>query len=304
MLTEMDGFTVHAQHPVIVLAATNLADQLDEALQRRFDRIIDVDKPDMAARKKYLEKVLLQRKNCEVTQLALTRLAGQTADLTIADLERIVHSSAVMAARKDGMITDEILAETYDNFIMGEARATPGVKALQRTAQHESGHAIVAWLGGSPPVRLTVVGRSKALGFMESERDEQKGSYTKTELEQMIRVSMAGRAAEILYYGNEEGLDTGVASDLKKASSLAMRMVSEWGMAEEFGQVAIQPTQDGPLAEKVMKTAEKIVKQQLDKTIEILRENQQYLDRMVEELLKKNTLYREDLEKILPPIQD
>jgi ATP-dependent metalloprotease FtsH len=308
MLTEMDGFRAGTQQPVIVLAATNLADRLDEALKRRFDRTIEVDRPDKAARLQYLEKTVLERKNSEVTRTAIDRLAGQTARLTIADLERIVQQAAVMAAQNVSPMTDEILAEAYDRFRMGEARGEPVDKdALRRTAQHESGHALISWLCGKPPVRLTVVGRSNALGFMEHESEEDKGSYTKSELEQMICISMAGRAAEILYYGEKGGLDTGVSGDLKTATHWAIRMVTEFGMCKELGQVSLRDTYyerstDGPLAVKVTKSAEQIVKQQLDKAIEILKENRSYLDKMVEDVLEKNTLYKEDLEKILPPL--
>ena len=251
----------------------------------------------------YLEKTVLQRKKSEVTQKGVERLAGQTVRLTIADLERIVQQAAVMAAQNTSQLTDEILAEAFERFRMGEAKETPDRNALLRTARHEAGHALISWLGGKSPVQVTVVGRSNALGFMEHESEEDKGSYTKSELEQMICISMAGRGAEILYYGKEGGLDTGVENDLKRATSLASGMVTKWGMTEDFGQVA-QPSPDGSLAVKVTETAERIVKKQLDKAIKILKENRQYLDKLVDEVLERNTLYTEDLEKILPPLGD
>lgn len=310
MLTEMDGFRSLTQQPVIVLAATNLEDRLDDALKRRFDNTIEMDKPDKTVRLQYLEKTVLNRKNSKVTRKAVERLASQTARLTIADLERIVQQAAVMAAQNADPLTDEILAEAFERFRMGEAKGSTDRDALLRTAQHEAGHALIAWLVGKAPVQLTVVGRSKALGFMESEIDETKKSYTKSDLEQMIRETMGGRAAEILYYGDEEGLDTGVENDLKKATMLASGMVSKWGMSKDFGQVAIHddPHQgrsfDGPLAVRVTEMAGQIVKQQLDKAVEILEKNRKYLDKLVEELLEKNTLYSEDLEKILPMVVD
>ena len=304
LLTEMDGFQTNSSHPVVVLAATNLADQLDKALKRRFDDAIDVDRPDKPTRLRYLDNVIGHRKNSGVTPKAIERLAGQTAGLTIADLERIVHQAAIMAARKEGLVTDGILAEAYDLFRMGAARKTIDQEALCRTARHESGHALISCLCGKPPVRLTIVGRNHALGFMEHESDENKGSFSKKELEQIIRISMAGRAAEIIYYGEEGGLDTGVAGDLKIASHWAFRMVTEFGMCSELGQLSLKDTffersTDGPLAIRVTKSAERIVTTQLNTAIEILREKRRYLDKMVEELLEKNTLYKEELERMI-----
>ena len=206
LLTEMDGFQAETQQPVIVLAATNLSDRLDSALKRRFDDEIIVDRPDKESWLKYLGKSLLDRKKTQVTRKAVERLAGQTAGSTIADLEHIIQAAAVTASQESGVITDEILAEAYDKLMMGKKREAVDRKALLRTARHEGGHALISWLDGNPPVRLTVVGRNKIGGFMEPEHDKNKGNYTKTELKQMICVSMAGRAAEILYYGEEQGL--------------------------------------------------------------------------------------------------
>ena len=110
----------------------------------------------------YLEKTVLQRKKSEVTQKGVERLAGQTARLTIADLERIVQQAAVMAAQNASPLTDEILAEAFERFRMGrEAKETPNRDALLRTARHEAGHALISWLGGKSLVQVTVVGRSK-----------------------------------------------------------------------------------------------------------------------------------------------
>jgi len=307
LLTEMDGFRSLGQQPVIVLAATNFADQLDEAIKRRFDRSIEVEKPDKATRLAYLNKALTERKRCDLSPKAIERLAGQSAGLTIADLERIVHQAAVMAAQHACPLTDDILNEAFESFRMGEAKKTEDVKTLERIARHEAGHTLVSWLGGEAPVQLTIVGRGGAGGFMEHEPDEARLLYTKSELENRICVSMAGRAAEILYYGEEEGLSTGVASDLKAATEQAIKMVIGYGMSDGFGQVFLytpyyQQSSKGPLPARVVHMAEKIVKKQLDRAIGILNDNRRYLDRLVEEVLEKNTLYREDFEEILPPL--
>jgi len=304
LLTEMDGFGAPTLQPVIVLAATNLVEHLDDALKRRFDRLIEVDRPDREARLKYLEKVVLGRKTSKVTQPVLERLAGQSAGLTLADLERIIHEASVMAAQQASEITDEILEEAFEKIRMGEATATPDVETLRRIARHESGHALIEWLAGNAPVQVTIVGRGHAGGYMEKESEEERMIYTKKEIEQDICTSMGGRAAEIVYYGVEDGLSTGVSSDLQNATRLAQRMVRVFGMAEDFGQISLdgQQLHDGPLAIKVNEAAERIVTKQLEIAIELLEKNREYLDLFSTKLLEKNRLTREDIEEILPSL--
>jgi ATP-dependent metalloprotease FtsH len=306
VLTEMDGFHAQSQAPVIVLAATNLPDRLDDALKRRFDRTIEVEKPDKAARQQYLEKALVQRKNSLVSAKAVERLAAQTALLTIADLERIVHQAAVVAAQKATPLDDDILAEAFDQFRMGDTRHNVDREALLRTARHEAGHALIAMQGGRIPLQLTIVGRGQAGGFMEPDRDENKGNYTKADLEHLIRQSMAGRAAEILYYGTEDGMDTGVESDLQRASQLATSMVVKWGMTECFGQLAVPSSalQQGPLADKAAQAAQAIVKAQMDEALILLERHRPALDNLVNALMEKNTLYQEDIMQLLPEAFD
>ena len=304
LLTEMDGFSSSASRPVILLAATNLEEQLDDALKRRFDRVIEVDRPDRAGRLRYLEKVVLQRKTSSVSRAVVERMAGQSAGMTIADLERIVHEASVMAAQRASEITDGILEEAFEKIRIGEATGTPDQETLRRIARHESGHALIDWMGGNPPVQVTIVGRGHAGGYVEKESEEERMIYTKTELERSIRASMGGRAAEIVYYGADEGLSTGVSSDLQHATRMAQRMVREFGMAEDFGQVSLdsQLLRDGPLAIRVNEAAERIIRGQLQAAVAMLQENREYLDTLSEKLLEQNRLTRDDLEAILPPL--
>ncbi len=143
---------------------------------------------------------------------------------------------------------------------------------------------------------------------MERDSDENVMIATKSEIEQRICEAMGGRAAEIIYYGKEEGLSTGVGSDLRNATYMASQMVSEYGMTDDFGQVYVQDASSsqrspgGPLAVRVTEVAEKIVKQQLDRAIEILEKNREHLDRLSDELLEHNRLTRDDLDKILPSL--
>jgi len=305
LLTEMDGFGANNENsPVIVLAASNLAKHLDEALQRRFDRTIEVDKPDREARLTYLKRAIAERSGAKVSDQTLERLAGQSAGMTISNLERVIQEAGVMAAPAGAYITDEMIEEAFEKARMGAAKEAPDTKTLERIARHEAGHTIIAWLGGNLPVQVTIVGRGDAGGFMEREADEKRILYTKTEIEQLIREAMGGRAAELLYYGDQEGLSTGVGSDLSHASRWASRMVQEFGMDNGVGQIALaditgSSAADGPVGAWVARQARRIVDEQLKQALALLRKNRHALDTLVAELLTKNRLTREEMRAIL-----
>ena len=301
LLTEMDGFGAPTLRPVIVLAATNLADQIDEALRRRFDRVLEVPPPDRKARSAFLGHELLGKSFSQVTEDGIESLAGRSAGMTIADLKRIVNEAAIMAARQDSALTNSVLEEAFEKVRMGEAARTPDAVTLERIARHEAGHALVGWALGSLPVQVTIVGRGSAGGYVEKEAQEDKMIYTRAELEDMICQAMGGRAAELLYYGKKDGLSSGAASDLRHASIWAERMIREFGMSEEIGQVFLggRSDSDGKMAERVSQAAEKLVHGQLDRAQELLTTHKGKLDVLSAELLDKNRLTRPDLEKLL-----
>lgn len=301
LLTEMDGFGSPTMRTVILLAATNIAEQLDKALLRRFDRIIEVPPPDKEARAGYLSHELLNRKLSKVTKKFVNNLATRSAGMTIADLRGVVREASVIAARKGSNVTNSIVEEAFEKIRMGEAKKAPDKETLKRIARHEAGHALIGWLTGNIPMQVTIIGRGGAGGYVEKEIEEEKIIYTQNELEDMICLAMGGRASELIYYGNEDGLSTGVANDLKNATIWAKRMIQEYGMSDEIGQIFYDSRylQDGPLAAKLGSAAENIVHSQLDRAIEMLKENRKKLNKLSTELLKKNRLMRDDLKKIL-----
>jgi len=303
ILTEMDGFSSPAAKPVIVIAATNLVKSLDPALIRRFDREVEVDRPDRAARLAFLEKRLVPGARCQVPAEVLQRIARQSAGDTIASLERAVRLAGRMAAGAGGVITGELMEEAFETMRMGESKgAAPDRETLLRIARHEAGHCLVGWLQGDRPMQVTIVARGKAGGFVEREALEDKTLHLKAELEASIRQSMAGRAAELLYYGEQDGLSSGVAGDLQQASRVAEAMVCRFGMSPSPGQVALESAQgaDGPLALAVLQAKERIVAEQLALARETLEANKDLLDILVDRLMEQNRLTREDLEAILP----
>jgi ATP-dependent metalloprotease FtsH len=300
LLTEMDGFDSPTVRPSIVIGATNLAEHLDGALLRRFDRAIEVPPPDFEARRAYLRAVLLNRKNAKVTEHLIEVLAKRSARMTIAQLERIVNEAAIMAAREEKSLSNQIVEEAYEKIRMGEIEEVPDEQTLLRIARHEAGHAVVGWLFGNYPMQVTIVGRGGAGGYVEREIDEEKIIFTRTELEEMICQSMGGRAAETIYYGETDGFSTGVSSDLKHATQWAERMISQFGMSDEIGQVFFDARylKDGPMAAKINGAAEEIVHNQLDQAVKLLEENREKLDLLSEVLVEKNRLDRSQLEMI------
>lgn len=284
-----------------MLAATNLAEHLDDALRRRFDREIEVPLPDRAARAAFLRHELLGRQSSPVSESVIDTIAGRSAGMTIADLRRIVNESAVMAAKRESPLTDAIVEEAFEKIRMGEASKTPDAATLERIARHESGHALIGWVTGNPPVQVTIVGRGSAGGYVEREAQEEKIIYTRAELEQMICQAMGGRAAELIYYGETEGLSTGVASDLRNATLWAERMIGEFGMSDDVGHVFLDERRlyEGPLAARVSESAEHIVHAQLNHAVELLKTHRQKLDQLSDELLSKNRLTRLDLDRIM-----
>ena len=302
LLTEMDGFSDASLQPVIVIGATNLPESLDPALRRRFDRILDVEKPDREARLAYLTDAILKRKGAAVQKGILEGIASRSTGMTIADLERILQEAGVMAVQANQMLNDGIIEEAFEKIRMGEAHKIPDKKILERIARHEAGHTLLSCLGGHFPMQVTIVGRGGAGGYMEREIDEDRILYTKSELEQRICESMGGRAAEILYYGDTEGLSTGVSGDLSNATYWAQKMVKEFGMAEEFEAVALPDNQkqtDGPIAFKVIEKTQIIIKAQLNRAISLLADNRKKLDLLSGELLQANRLSQVEIKKIM-----
>jgi ATP-dependent Zn protease len=172
---------------------------------------------------------------------------------------------------------------------------------LLRVARHEAGHGLIGWLAGRKPVQISILARGRVAGLVESEADEERMLYTKAELESRIRQALGGRAAEILYYGEQEGLSSGAADDLRNATRYAELMVRDYGMDEGIGPLALAPGhwEQGPLALQVVQAVQRIVKDQMALALEELRAHRTSLDQLVEALQARNRLTCEELEVLL-----
>ena len=321
LLTEMDGFTGPSpDRPVFVLAATNFKveaeDQaspekstrtLDPALVRRFARTILVDLPDTAARKKYLMMRLAEAKGAKISESAINLMAEKSAGMSIANLEQVLETAGRTALKKGVEITDDMMVEVMDTVREGEAKEW-SPEFLESTARHEAGHTIMYWLSGWWSPEVSIVARADHGGGMRrSEEEMKRESLNREEMLARIRVSLGGRAAELLYYG-DAGRTTGASGDLENATNTARQMLCRYGMDEEFGLLATPElfkyaeAMSSPTYQRVNEAASKILKEQMELTRKLLEENRQHLDAVSKALLAKNRLYRKNMEEILPPI--
>ncbi|HUZ39190.1 MAG TPA: ATP-dependent zinc metalloprotease FtsH, partial [Streptosporangiaceae bacterium] len=235
LLVELDGFDVKGG--VIVIAATNRPDILDPALLRpgRFDRQIVVDRPDRVGRKKILE--VHTRGKPLAREIDIDALAGQTPGFTGADLSNLVNEAALLAARSGKReITQIELEEGIMRVIAGPEKKTRvmGEKERRITAYHEMGHAIVGhYLPYSDPIhKISVISRGQALGYTISLPGEDKFLTTRSELLDTMAMTLGGRAAEELVFGE---ITTGASNDLEKVTATAKQMVMRFGMSEKLG---------------------------------------------------------------------
>ena len=321
LLTEMDGFTGPSpDRPVFVLAATNfnvqLEDQdtperhsrvLDPALVRRFSRTILVDLPDKPARQKYLARRLGTMKGVAIADSVIELLAEKSTGMSIANLEQVIETAGRTALQKNQELTADMLIEALDTAREGEAREW-SPEFLESTARHEAGHTIMYWLAGCWSPEVSIVARADHGGGMRrSEAEIKKECSSRAELLAQIRTCLGGRAAEILYYGKEQALNTGASGDLEMATRTARRMVSVFGMDDDFGLLSVPElfkhaeAVSSPMYHRVSQAAGEILKQEMEKTLKLLEQNRTHLDAVSKALLAKNRLYRKDLEELLPP---
>src|SRR6478736_4491017 len=239
LLVEMDGFDVRGG--VILIAATNRPDVLDPALLRpgRFDRMIGVDAPDMKGRHKILQ--VHARGKPIAVGVDLLQIARRTPGFTGADLANVLNEAALLTARQNRKLIDErSLDEAIDRVSMGPQRHSHIMSEQEKlmTAYHEGGHALVAAaLPGTDPVaKITILPRGRALGFTQVLPETDKSSVSRNDLLNQLAYALGGLAAEQLIFHDPT---TGSSNDIEKATSVARRMVTSFGMSERIGAVKL-----------------------------------------------------------------
>jgi len=314
LLVEMDGFEVN--QGVILLAATNRPDVLDPALMRpgRFDRRVMVDLPDIGGRLGILQ--VHTRKVPLADEVGLEVLARGTPGFSGADLENVVNEAALSAARHDqDHVTMVDFEQAKDKVLMGPEKRSMIISEDEKrtTASHEAGHALVAALveGADPLHKVTIIPRGMAMGVTMQLPIDDRHTYSRGYLETTIAVMMGGRAAEELLLDQQT---TGAGNDIKQATSLARRMVCEWGMSEALGTAIFTESDEqvflgreiGRLREHSDKTAElidsevkRIVDQGMERARTILQGNHEALGRIVGALLERESLDGDEIHALV-----
>lgn len=311
-LAEMDGFSNDSSKPVFVLAATNFevepgrAKSLDPALMRRFDRRIYIDLPDRDDRMKYLKMKIAANSAFELSDEELDNIAIRSTGMSLAELESIIELALRSAIRDGGLkVTDEIFEDAFETFTGGEVKKWDASQ-LERVARHEAGHAFLCWQGGETPSYLTVVARGDHGGYMLHGDNEGKMIFTKDELLARIRTSLGGRAAEIVYYGEKDGMSTGASGDLSSATRLARQIICTYGMAEEFGLAVIDQdsARFSELSSEVRDAVNKILADEMKKAVELISAHKNCIDALVEQLLVKNHMNGAEIDRVLGAAYD
>ncbi len=303
-LTELDGFKSDTSRPVFLLAATNYGVKaggdcaLDGALLRRFDRRIYVDLPTKDERRQYITMKVKSNKIIDLSDEQIDSIAERAVGMSLASLESVIELAMRNAIRsKAGKVGDVEFDEAFETFGYGEKREWDKSE-LTRTARHEAGHALLSWLGGDKPTYLTVVARGDFGGYMKRGENEGKGSYTKDDLLALVRTSLAGRAAELVYYGEREGVTTGPSADLQRATYICESMICSYGMYPEFGLSSVDEKMIG-CEEAVRAKVNDILFEQLEIAKRTVDENRAVIDALVSALVEKNQLRADEIDAII-----
>jgi cell division protease FtsH len=314
LLVEMDGFEM--KDNIILIAATNRPDILDPALLRpgRFDRQIVVDRPDRLGRKKILE--VHTRGKPLAREIDVDALAGQTPGFTGADLSNLVNEAALLAARNGKReITQLELEEGIMRVIAGPEKKTRVMSGKERkiTAYHEMGHAIVGhFLPNSDPIhKISVISRGQALGYTISLPGEDKFLTTRAELQDTMAMTLGGRAAEEITFGE---ITTGASNDLEKVTATAKQMVMRFGMSEKLGprvfghdhgqpflgrEFSAEPDYSDEIAREIDDEIRRIVESAHLQAKDILATHKESLEKLSEILIKRETIEKEQFEALL-----
>ncbi|HEX4011814.1 MAG TPA: ATP-dependent zinc metalloprotease FtsH [Solirubrobacteraceae bacterium] len=305
ILTEMDGF--ESNQAVVVLGATNRPEILDPALLRpgRFDRRVAVQPPDKPGRRKILE--VHTRSMPLDKDVDLNSLAATTPGMVGADLANLCNEAALLAARRNhDTVHMADFTDSLEKILLGAERGIIlSPEDRERTAYHESGHALVGMLtlGADPVRKISIIPRGQALGVTLSTPDADRVSYSREELDAKIQVALGGRVAEEVVYGK---ITTGAESDIQQLTNIARQMVGRWGMSDKLGPVTLLPSEgQGPLLPGASETSPQtqwLVDQEVEHIVEashatvtqLLTDHRPQLETLAHALLAQETLDARD----------
>jgi hypothetical protein len=272
---------------------------LDPALVRRFDNPVYVGLPDRKERWRYLEILLEEKKYKDrISEAAIDYAAEHTGGRSFAFLKRAIKNMANRVVDEGLEVNDDLLTDTLETQIYGQKRKSDEEYRLS-VARHEAGHAYVAWKTKRTPKFITIVSRGNFGGYVSYGDGEEVHNWTREQYLGSICQALAGRAAEMVYYG-EAGVNTGASSDLQTATSYAMNMLSNMGMGN-MGLVSIKPeyileTQKGA---ELLEEANKILEEQMERAIRYIRQGRGAIDKIVDVLMDKSYIQGENLIAVL-----
>ena len=309
LLVQMDGF--EASSSIIVMAATNRADILDPALMRpgRFDRQIYVNVPDVKGREEIFK--VHSRNKPLASDINFKSLARLTPGFTGADIENILNEAAILAARADRkIITMKDISEAVNKVMAGPAKKSRLITESDKriTAYHESGHAIVAKLMKhcDDVHEVSIIPRGMAAGYTITLPENDDNHMTKGKLLDDIAMMLGGRAAEEIVI---QDISTGASNDIQRATQLARKMVTEWGMSDSIGNMYLGSSEEvflgrdyqthlnysEEVAAKIDEEVKTIIDTQYQVALNILKENRSIMDAMVKALYEKETIYEDEI---------
>ncbi len=308
LLVEMDGFG--GESGIIILAATNRPDVLDSALLRpgRFDRQISIDLPDVKGREAIFKVHLKPIKVSET--LDLNKLAEQTPGFSGADIANVCNEAALIAARKDKNAVDfSDFQDAIDRVIGGLEKKNKIIAPSEKKiiAYHEAGHAVCGWFleHAYPLLKVTIVPRgTAALGYAQYTPKEQY-LYDTDQLIDQVCMTLGGRAAEQIFFGK---ISTGASNDLQQVTKIAYSMIMVYGMNEKIGNVSYYDPQNEnafnkPYSEETGKMIDeevrRIIEEAYERTIALLTERKEEVEKLAKALLEKEVLYKSDVEKLI-----
>ncbi|AMA08899.1 cell division protein FtsH [Picosynechococcus sp. PCC 73109] len=315
LLTEMDGF--EGNSGIIVIAATNRPDVLDQALLRpgRFDRQVTVDYPDRLGRLAILEVHAQDKKVAE--DVDLEAIARRTPGFSGADLANLLNEAAIFTARrrKEAITTSEI-NDAIDRVVAGmEGTALTDGKSKRLIAYHEVGHAIVGTIlkDHDPLQKVTIIPRGRAQGLTWFTPNEEQGLTTKAQFRAQIAVALGGRAAEDIVFGYDE-ITSGASQDIQMLTNIARQMVTKFGMSE-LGHFALEtnrgevflrndwfgerPEYSEAIAQRIDLKVREIINECYETAKQIIRDNRQLVDRLVDRLIEEETIEGEDFSRLV-----
>ena len=319
LLTEMDGFDKSGK-PVFVIAATNAGKApnlgerniyLDEALLRRFTKKVYMKWPDRKDRIKFMEIKKEELKDRQynfnlLTDADIEDFADLTAGTSLSEIQNVLELAIGRAAERDEKLMLDLLTTCFEEFVYGEERKY-AKEQIRNTAIHEAGHAFMGFYcdegAGSrfAPEYATIIARGGYLGMVRQKTDESRAGYSKNELLKLIRIKLAGRAAEIVFADKEEdGLTTGASNDLESATDIAAEIISSFGMEDGFlAALPMEMMMKSAMAPQYYAKLNSIIQREMDATITVIRENKDKVEALADALLDRSRLDTDEMKKII-----